>query len=209
MIEPERLAAFVLVTATTSLLPGPSMLFVMNQAIWRGPRSGVVALAGMQLGYIAWWVMAGLGLGTLAAAFPLAFRLLALAGALYLGWLGLQALRHSGAAAPADAAAPARKPSNHAMRDGIMVAIGNPKALVYIVALLPPFVDAQQPVAPQLLLLAVIAMVIDVLSGSLYIAAGGRLSAAMSRPAARRKLDIAVGALFMAIAAGIIIEQFA
>lgn len=206
MIELERLAAFALVTATTSLVPGPSMLFVLSQSIWRGARSGAAALAGLQLGYVVWWLLAGLGLGTLAAAFPLAFRLLAIGGALYLAWLGVQALRHAGRTGE-DGAKAARKPTHHAFRDGILVAIGNPKSLIYIVALLPPFVDAGAPVAPQLVLLYVLAMAIDVALGAIYILAGSRFAAAMERPATRRRLDIAVGAIFILIAAGILAEM--
>jgi len=207
MIDPERLAAFALVTGMTSLVPGPSMLFVLSQSIWRGARSGAAALAGLQLGYVVWWLLAALGLGTLAAAFPLAFRILAIGGALYLAWLGAQALRHAGQT-PEDGAHAARKPTRHAFRDGILVAIGNPKSLVYIVALLPPFVDARAPVAPQLVVLALLAMAIDVALGVLYIAAGSRLAAAMERPATRRKLDISVGVAFILIALGILVELF-
>ena len=207
MIELERLLAFALVTGMTSLVPGPSMLFVLSQSIWRGARSGAAALAGLQFGYVMWWLLAGLGLGTLAAAFPLAFRVLAIGGALYLAWLGAQALRHAGKA-PEEGAQPAREPSRRAFRDGVLVAIGNPKSLIYIVALLPPFVDARAPVAPQLVVLALLAMAIDIALGTIYILAGSRLAAAMERPATRRKLDIAVGAIFVLIALGILAELF-
>lgn len=206
MIDAERLAAFALVTGMTSLVPGPSMLFVMSQAIWRGPRSGAAALAGLQFGYIVWWVLAALGLGTLAAAVPLAFRVLAAAGALYLGWLGVQALRHAGTPLSDDANA-ARQPSRHAFRYGIIVALSNPKSLIYIVALLPPFVDADSPVVPQLVVLAAVAMAIDIVLGALYIVAGSRLAAAMGRPAMRRWLDRAVGTIFLLIAAVILVGQ--
>jgi threonine/homoserine/homoserine lactone efflux protein len=206
MIDAEKLAAFALVSGMTSLVPGPSMLFVMGQAMWRGGRAAALALAGVQLGYIGWWVLAALGLGTLAAAFPLAFRALAIGGALYLGWLGAQALRHAGAGAE-DSPKPARRPSLHAFRDGMFVAASNPKALVYIVALLPPFVDQRSPIAAQLALLAAVAMVIDVALGALYIGAGNRLSAAMARPATRTRLDRAVGAIFIAIGLGILAEM--
>lgn len=207
MIDAEKLAAFALVSAMTSVIPGPSMLFVLAQAMWRGTRSGVVALAGVQLGYIGWWILAALGLGTLAAAFPLAFRGLAIGGALYLGWLGAQALRHAGAATE-DGGEPARKPSSHAFRDGVFVAISNPKALVYIVALLPPFVDQHAAIVPQLVLLALVAMVIDVALGALYIGAGSRLSTAMARPRTRKWLDRTVGTIFILIALGILVELF-
>ena len=207
MIDAERLAAFMLVTGVTSLVPGPSMLFVLSQSIWRGARSGAAALAGLQLGYVVWWVLAALGLGTLAAAFPLAFRLLAVGGALYLAWLGVQALRHAGEAAE-DGPEPARELSHRAFRDGILVAIGNPKSLIYIVALLPPFVDARSAVVPQLVVLALVAMAIDVALGVLYIAVGSRIAAAMGRPRTRLWLDRGVGLAFIAIALGILAELF-
>ena len=204
-IDPEKLAAFAVVTGMTSLIPGPSMLFVLNQSVWRGTRSGAAALAGMQLGYLVWWLMAGLGLGTLAAAFPWAFRVLAFGGALYLAWLGAQALRHH-AAVEGEAPAVRRPPTAHPMRDGVVVALSNPKSLVYIVALLPPFVDARAPVGPQLVVLAAIAFAIDIALGALYILAGTRLATAMSDPVKRRRLDLSVGVVFMLIALGILVE---
>lgn len=205
MIDPERLAAFMLMTAATSLVPGVSMLFVMGQTIRRGWRSGTAALLGMQLGYIGWWLLAGLGLGTLAAAFPFAFRLLAMGGALYLGWLGIEAIRHAGEDAGQVETQPART-SRHALRDGILVALGNPKSLVYIIALLPPFVDVEAPVAPQLVVLAIVAMAIDLAIGAIYIGTGQKLAATMAEPATRRRLDCAVGTIFLAIAAGILAD---
>lgn len=207
MIDPAKLAAFVVVSGMTSLVPGPSMLFVMGQAMWRGHRSGFAALAGVQCGYVFWWVLAALGLGTLAETVPLAFRILAIGGAAYLAWLGVQALRYAGAAADGESG-PAREPSRNAFRDGILVAMSNPKSLVYIVAVLPPFVDQGSPIVPQLVLLAVVAMTIDVTLGSLYIGAGSRLAAAMAQPRTRKWLDRAVGAIFIAIATAILIEMF-
>jgi homoserine/homoserine lactone efflux protein len=202
VIAPEKLAAFALMSGAASLVPGPSMLFVMGQTIWRSSRSGAAALAGIQFGYIWWWVLAALGLGALAVSFPAAFRLLAVAGVLYLAWLGVSALRHAGKAE----SGPVRtaKPSAHAFRDGVLVAMSNPKSLIYIVALLPPFVDAKRPVVPQLALLAVIAMAIDVAFGTLYIATGSRLARAMTRAGTRLWVDRAVGAIFLVIAAAIL-----
>jgi homoserine/homoserine lactone efflux protein len=206
MIDAEKLAAFVFVTGMTSLVPGVSMLFVMSQALRNGARSGAMALAGMQLGYVVWWLLAALGLGTLAAAFPLAFRLLAMTGALFLAWLGLRAIlasRH----AEEHLTTPVRPPSAHALRDGVLVALSNPKSLIYVVALLPPFVDAARAIGPQLLLLAAVAIALDVAIGALYILAGAKLAAAMERPSTRKWLDRAIGAIFIAIAVAILADQ--
>jgi threonine/homoserine/homoserine lactone efflux protein len=202
MIAPEKLAAFALMSAAASVVPGPSMLFVMGQSIWRSGRSGAAALAGVQFGYIWWWVLAALGLGTLATAFPIAFRLLALSGAVYLAWLGFAALRHAGSAD--EASARTRKPSAHAFRDGILVAMSNPKSLIYIVALLPPFVDPHDAVVPQLALLAVVAMIIDVALGAIYIVAGNGLARAMAERGTRAWIDRGVGAIFLIIALAIL-----
>jgi threonine/homoserine/homoserine lactone efflux protein len=202
VIAPEKLAAFALMSGAASLVPGPSMLFVMGQSIWRSSRSGAAALAGIQFGYIWWWVLAALGLGALAVSFPAAFRLLAIAGVLYLAWLGIGALRHAGE--PESGPVRTAEPSAHAFRDGVLVAMSNPKSLIYIVALLPPFVDASRPVVPQLALLAVIAMAIDVALGTLYIVTGNRLARAISRAGTRLWLDRTVGAIFLVIAAAIL-----
>ncbi len=160
----ELLLAFALMTGLTSVVPGPSMLFVMTESIWRGPRAGWVALLGMQVGYLFWWALAAFGLGSLARLYPLAFDILALGGIAYIGWLGVQALLHAGEGA-GKSESEARKPSRHAFRDGMAVAIGNPKALVYVVALLPPFVDATRPILPQLAVLTVVGTVIDLAVG--------------------------------------------
>jgi threonine/homoserine/homoserine lactone efflux protein len=205
MLDPARLAIFTLVTATTSLVPGPQMLFVMTQAAWRGPRAGLGALAGLQLGNLTWFVMAGLGLGTLAAASPHAFTVLAGIGALYLTWLGAQAIRDARRRAPVEETAP-RGAGAGGLRASLVIALSNPKSLVYVLALLPPFVDTRQPVAPQLAVLAAIAIGCDIAIGVAYVAAGSRLAAAMQRPDLRARLETGVGIVFLAIGAGVIVS---
>lgn len=205
MIDPERLAAFALMTAVTSIVPGVSMLFVMARTIMNGWRSGLAALLGMQLGYIVWWLLAALGLGTIAAAWPRAFTALAVAGAVYLGWLGVRGIQRAGNRFPAGPDAL----DGHGRRSfagGILVAIGNPKSLVYVVALLPPFIDQRVPVVPQIVVLAVVAMVIDLAVGGLYIGAGRRVATALARPEVRRKADMAIGVVLVAIAAGLLVD---
>ena len=201
-IDPARMAAFIAVTGLTSLAPGPQMVFVMTQAAWRGHRSGLAALAGAQLGAVGWFVLAGLGLGGLAATSPLAFQLLALGGAGYLAWLGLVALRASGAETSPAIKSAAR--SAHAFRDGLVVSLSNPKALVYIVALLPPFVRPGLPIAPQLVVLGAVAIAIDLVVGTAYIIAGSRIARALAQPQVQRRFNRGVGTIFvlLAIAAG-------
>jgi homoserine/homoserine lactone efflux protein len=204
LIDPEKLATFALVSAAASLVPGPSMLFVMGQSVWRGARSGALALGGIQFGYVWWWVLAAFGLGTLALTFPIALHLLAFAGACYLIWLGIGALRSAGGSH--DAPKRSAKLSSHAFRQGFLVAISNPKSLIYMVALLPPFVDARSPIVPQLVLLALVAMAIDVALGTAYILAGNGLARAVTSGATRQWLDRGVGTIFLIIAAAILAD---
>jgi threonine/homoserine/homoserine lactone efflux protein len=206
MFDPGRLAAFAALTGFVSLVPGPNMLFVLGQAAWRRARGGALALAGLQVGNALWFVLAGLGLGTVLAASPLAFRGLTLLGALYLAWLGVQAWRHARRDGGEDplTATPAQV-SRHAFRDGILVALSNPKSLVYVAVLLPPFVDAKSPIAPQLALLAAVGIAIDVAIGLAYILAGSKLAKAMTRPALRRGIERGVGAMYLAIAAAVVV----
>ena len=196
----EKLAAFALATTVSSVVPGPNMMFVMTQAVWRGRSSGLAALAGLELGNVVWFVMAAFGIGVLLQASPVAFASLTLAGGLYLALMGLQALRGA-VKGHAGEATPTARPAAHAFRDGIAVAVGNPKGLVYVSAILPPFIDMKVPVAPQLALLAAVALSIDVLVSLAYVHAGSRLNAAISRPEVRRRLDLGVGAAFLIIAA--------
>ena len=207
-MDPGKLATFALVTTLTSITPGPNMMFIMTQSIWRGARNALIALAGLQAGNLTWFAMAGLGLGTLLRTAPLAFAALTMAGGLYLGWMGLQALRN--AAFPSQLApATASRPAGQAMRSGFAVALGNPKSIVYVTALLPPFVNTGAAIAPQLAVLAVIALSIDFAVSLAYILAGKRLSAAIARPAVRRRLDLGVGTVFLLIAAFIVSQGLA
>ena len=165
----------------------------------------MVSLAGVELGYMLWYVLAALGLGTLAARVPAAFTVLAIAGALYLAWLGVQALRHAGEGA-GKSSVQSEKRSTHPFYAGFVVAISNPKSLIYIAVLLPPFVDPRSAIVPQLVLLGAIAISLDVALGLVYVGAGSRLARAMERPHTRRWLDSAVGLVFIAIAIGILAE---
>jgi threonine/homoserine/homoserine lactone efflux protein len=87
-----------------------------------------------------------------------------------------------------------------------MVSLSNPKSLVYVLAVLPPFVDPRMPVVPQLALLAAVALALDVTVGTAYVAAGGRLARAMNRQAMRLWFDRVIGALFLAFAAAILVD---
>jgi threonine/homoserine/homoserine lactone efflux protein len=205
MIDPATLAAFALVTAATSAVPGPQVLFMLTQTAWRGPRAGLMAIAGLELGASLWFVLAALGIATAARAAPLVFTGLTLAGAAYLAWLGITALRHAAAGQSAEGLPP-RGVSKNAFRDAILVAASNPKSLVYVLALLPPFIDPDSAIGPQMLVLASVALTIDTFIALSYLAAGSATTNLVARPEHRRRLDRAVGMVFLLLAGGIVIS---
>lgn len=198
-VESTKFIAFLGVMAGLAATPGPANVFAIATGMQRGPRAALIGVAGMNVATLTWFAAAALGLAALVAAFPAQFHLIAIAGGLYVAWLGLKALwkAYSGEAAIDLGKARAAK---SAFRDGFAVQIANPKAVLFFTAILPPFLEPAQPLAPQLGVFAAVAIAMDVLSMSTYALAGGALAQAMSRPLARRIFSVCVGGLLLAAA---------
>jgi threonine/homoserine/homoserine lactone efflux protein len=159
----------------------------------------MAGVVGMNAATLVWFGAAALGLGALVSAFPDVFRFISIAGALYVGWLGVKALR-GGFATAADPDAPTVKMGRSALIDGFMVQIANPKAILFFTAVLPPFIDVNRPAAPQLAMFAVAAIGMDVVSMSAYGLGGAALSRRMSEPRFRKGFALLTGALLIAAA---------
>ena len=207
-VDPHLYAAFLGVMAVMAMTPGPANLFAIATGMARGKAALPAAVAGMNAATLVWFGAAALGLGALVTAFPQAFRLMALAGALYVAWLALQSLR--AAAWPPAPVAVSDGPSVHRARnafwDGFMVQIANPKAILFFTGVLPPFLDAARPMAPQLSMFALGTIGMDVLTMSAYGLGGAALAARLSRPGFRRGFDLAVG-LMLLLASGLIVAR--
>jgi threonine/homoserine/homoserine lactone efflux protein len=199
-VDPARYAAFLAIMAVMAITPGPANIFAIATGMQRGKRQALIGVAGMNLASLVWFVGAALGLGALVAAFPKAFHLLAVAGAIYVAWLGLKSIWSGikGGGGPIDA--PKVHGERSALIDGFSVQIANPKALLFFTAVLPPFVDVSRPILPQLVLFAVAMLSFDILSMSAYGLGGAALSNVMTRPAFRRGFAFLVGGLLIAAA---------
>jgi len=205
-VDPHLYLVFLGVMAVMAATPGPANLFSVATGIERGARAVLLAVIGMNLATLVWFGAAALGLGALVAAFPVAFRWMAVAGALYVAWLGLSALWTAFRPAPpvaaqVEARVQRRRP---AFVDGFLVQIANPKAVLFFTAVLPPFLDADRPAAPQLALFAVAVIGMDVLTMSAYGMGGAALARRMDEPRFRRSFGVAVGGLLMTAAVLII-----
>lgn len=147
-VDPAKYAAYLGVTALMCVAPGPACLFCLTTGAQRGRAGLAGAILGLNLGNICWFIAAGLGLNALAHAFPLAFRILAYLGAAYVAGLGLKALIAAWKSEPVDLHGPNLRRGS-ALRQGLIVQMSNPKALLFITAILPPFMDASRPPLPQ------------------------------------------------------------
>jgi threonine/homoserine/homoserine lactone efflux protein len=135
----------------------------------------------MNAATLVWFGAAALGLGALVAAFPQVFKLVAIGGALYVAWLGIKALR----GAFANEGQPktiVTVRDRSAVVNGFMVQIANPKAILFFTAVLPPFLDVNRPIVPQLLLFAMATISMDVLAMSAYGLGGAALARRLSEP---------------------------
>ncbi|MBL0968542.1 MAG: LysE family translocator [Brevundimonas sp.] len=198
-VDPHLYATFLGVMAVMAITPGPANVFSVANGVQRGPAGALLGVVGMNSATLVWFGAAALGLGALVVAFPQVFRLISIGGALYVGWLGVQALRGAFATA-ADPHAPAVKMGRSAIVDGFMVQIANPKAVLFFTAVLPPFLDVNRPAAPQLALFALATIGMDVLSMSAYGLGGAALARRMSEPRFRRGFALLTGALLLAAA---------
>ncbi|MBM6401709.1 LysE family translocator [Phycicoccus sonneratiae] len=146
--------AFALASAVIIAIPGPSILFTIGRALSAGRREALLTVAGNALGVQAQIIGLALGLGPVIAASATAYTVLKVVGAVYLVYLGVQAVRHRRAMAEALVGGlPAPAATVHALRTGFVVGVTNPKSLVLLAAVLPQFVDPTGPVGVQLLVL--------------------------------------------------------
>ena len=178
-MEGAALTAFVLASTVLAVTPGPGVVYIVTRTLARGLRAGFASVAGVALGNLLNAIAAALGLAALLAVSRWAFTLLQVAGALYLFWLGVRALRAPPRAGDKGAELPIAAPWA-LFRDGAMVAMLNPKTALFFAAFLPQFMDAGWPALPQALALGAIFVLIAACTDALYVAAAARLAPSLA-----------------------------
>jgi len=185
--------AFVAAAAVMVLIPGPTILLVVGQALGGGTRSALPLAAGVALGDLTAMTLSLAGLGAVLAASATAFTALKWAGAAYLVWLGVKMWR-----APVMAEAAPPLPPGRAMREAYVVTALNPKGIVFFIAFVPQFMDPARPFAVQAAILVATFVTLAALNAAGYALLAARLSGAMRRPGLRRALNRMGGALLVA-----------
>jgi len=159
MISSGHLIGFTLASLIIIVIPGPGVLFVIGRALAHGRRTALATAAGHAAGNYIVAACVAVGLGTLLQRSAQVFTAVKLAGALYLVFLGIQAIRHRHSLASAMAQADGAKEGWRALRDGLIVGVTNPKGFILFGAILPQFVNRGAGHVPaQMLLLALISV---------------------------------------------------
>lgn len=205
-VDPARYGAFLAAMFVMAITPGPANLFAIATGMQKGKGAALLGVVGMNTATLAWFAAAALGLATLITTFPRAFHVLALAGAAYLVWLGIKSILSG--LKTTDEAGQSRqfRMGRSAFRDGFAVQIANPKILLFFTAVLPPFIDVQRPLVPQLVMFAAATIGMDLISMSAYGLGGAALSSRMNEPGFRRGFAVMVGVLLIT-AAGLIVSR--
>lgn len=174
MIPAANLLAFVGAAVLIAVIPGPGVLFVIGRALSYGRRAALLSVLGHSLGVLAILGLVAAGLGSILAASAIALSVVKIAGALYLMFLGAQAIRERRSLRAAFEAKLEPMDQRRALRQAVLVGVTNPKAIIFFSAILPQFVDRQSGAIPlQMLLLGVLFLVIAVCSDSVYALAAG------------------------------------
>lgn len=169
MVPLENLGAFVLASIVLIVIPGPSVLFVIGRSLALGRLGGLLSVVGNALGMVPIVAAVALGVGALVAQSVVIFTVIKFAGALYLVYLGVQAIRHrADAAAAVNGDAPTRSHWRQ-LGEGFVVGITNPKTIAFFVAVLPQFVDFTAGSIPlQLFELGVVFVALALLCDSIW-----------------------------------------
>ena len=191
-----QLAAFLGIAILVIVTPGQDTALTIRNSLLGGRRGGVATAFGVACGQACWTFAASIGLAALLVASEPVFVALKLAGAAYLVYLGLQALRQAFRSvapelgrAPGSPLAPAR-----AFRQGLLSNLGNPKMAVFFTSLLPQFGSSFW----SLLALGLLFCTLTFAWLATYSFAVARAGDLLRRPRIRRPLDALTGTLLVA-----------
>lgn len=172
------LSAFLIASSVLAVTPGPGVFYIVTRSITQGRTSGLASVAGLALGNFCNAIGAAIGLAALFAVSSVAFALFKYAGAAYLVWLGIQALR---------ASAPATEPKieslslSRVFRDGFLVGILHPKTTLFFAAFLPQFVTSERSPMLQSVLLGSIFVTIALITDTIYALGAGFIAPRLRR----------------------------
>jgi threonine/homoserine/homoserine lactone efflux protein len=181
LVSGEALLGIALVELGVVIVPGPNMIYLISRSISQGRRAGLISLAGVGVGFMAYMLAAGAGLATLFALVPEIYLALKLGGAAYLLWLAWNALRPGGTSAFAtQELEPDRSRKLFGM--GLLTCLLNPKIAIIYISLLPQFLDPSRGhLGLQSLILGFGQLTVGVVVNAILVVTAGSVAVFLSR----------------------------
>jgi homoserine/homoserine lactone efflux protein len=184
-------------TLVVVLSPGPAALAVTAEAASNGFKKSTLVILGIASANVVFFILSATGIITLIITSQTLFNLIKWIGVAYLLYLGFTAIfSQSG---PLSIQTSKNKPSKtyKIFMRGFVLEISNPKALLYFSALLPQFVDINAPVVPQLIILCLITMILDLVCYSLYGYLGFKSRGKFIKPIIIKLINRSAGAMLI------------
>ena len=203
-MNPHLWLAFLITATVMAFVPGPAVLYVAGQGVRHGARKAIAANLGILSGNAVWFAASAVGLATLIAIAAPVFIIIKWLGVAYLAWLGLCAWRDAVRGTGSLTVARPVPTGVRMWRQGVLLQLANPKAILFFTALLPQFIDTAHAMAPQVFVLAVTSIVSEffVLAAYAWLAArGGALL--LARPHLARASDAAAGTCLIGAGIGL------
>ena len=185
---------FLVAAILIAVTPGPGMAASVAAGMRHGYRAALTLILGLQTAFLIHLAIVAVGLGTLLATSETAFDLVKFCGAAYLVWLGVQKWRERTAAVESTLPQGGQR---GLYLQGVLVNLTNPKAIVFIAALVPQFVDPAQPQTAQYLLIALTLCLVDIVTMSACALAAARLGRWLHDPQALRLQNRLFGGIFV------------
>ncbi len=197
----EYAVAFAIAMFLWAILPGPGLAAVVSRALGSGPKAGIAVIAGLIIADVIFMGIAIVGLLAIATTMGPLFQFVKYAGAAYLVWRGYRAFVSAERPTIVEARA-----SDVLWRDiglGLLVTLGNPKAILFYGALLPAFLDMTKIGFADFLVLTGIVVGISALVYGGYMILADRARRLMASTKAIKRLRQATGTIL--IGTGIVV----
>jgi threonine/homoserine/homoserine lactone efflux protein len=181
----ETFIAYVITTTVILIIPGPTIILVISQAVSHGRKSVVPLVAGVVLGDFTAMTLSLLGLGAIMSASATLFALFKWIGAIYLLYLGIRLWR----ANPENISTQSEKENSSAgalFKSSFIVTVLNPKGIAFFVAFLPQFISPNSPAFSQILILGGTFLLLALINAALYAFFGGQLRETIKRTSVRK-----------------------
>lgn len=209
VLDPSLMTAYILLATALAIAPGPDVFFVVANGMQHKSKGAVASTLGIGAGSVMHAIAAALGISAIVATSPTAFEILRYAGAAYLVYLGLQALRswwtYSNNLDPNQAVVEISTWS--VFRRGLITNILNPKIVVFYLALLPQFINVELGNAGlQIFLLGCIHNFIGITFLICTGLAAGRASGWLARTSFGKWMDAIAGIFFLGLAVRLLVS---